>query len=293
MTDWDSITASIGTATRQAFLLDKHTAIRGGWINQTFRISGKDGRQFFVKLNAADKLAMFSAEVAGLNEIATTQTIRVPQPVAYGIAGSQSFLVLEHLDLGGSGDSVSLGKQLAAMHRCSSGQYGYMQDNFIGSTRQPNAFSDDWVSFLRERRMKYQLQLASRNGYADLLDNLGLKLLDALPAYFEGYSPQPSLLHGDLWGGNHSYLPNGTPVIFDPAIYYGDREADLAMTELFGGYSSDFYTAYRAAYPLHEGYALRRDLYNLYHILNHANMFGGGYARQAEGIMRRLLAIVR
>jgi len=293
MTDWDSITASIGTATRQAFQLDKDTAIRGGWINQTFRISGKDGRQFFIKLNAADKLAMFSAEVAGLNEIATTQTIRVPQPIAYGTAGSQSFLVLEHLDLGGSGDSVSLGKQLAAMHRCSFGQYGYMQDNFIGSTRQPNAFSDDWVSFWRERRLKYQLQLASRNGYADLLDNLGLKLLDALPAYFEGYSPQPSLLHGDLWGGNHSYLPDGTPVIFDPAIYYGDREADLAMTELFGGYRSDFYTAYRAAYPLHEDYALRRDLYNLYHILNHANMFGGGYARQAEGIMRRLLSIVR
>jgi len=293
MTDWYSITASIGTATRQAFQLDRRTAIRGGWINQTYRISGRDGRQFFVKLNAADKLAMFSAEVAGLNEIATTQTIRVPRPIANGTAGSQSFLVLEHLDLGGSGDSVSLGKQLAAMHRCSFRQFGYMQDNFIGSTQQPNAFSDDWVDFWRERRLKYQLQLASKKGYADLLENLGWKLLDALPAYFEGYSPQPSLLHGDLWGGNHSYLPDGTPVIFDPAIYYGDREADLAMTELFGGYSSDFYTAYRVAYPLHEGYALRRDLYNLYHILNHANMFGGGYARQAEGIMRRLLAIVR
>ena len=293
MADWESITASIGTATRQAFQLDKHTAIGGGWINQTYRINGRDRRQFFVKLNAADKLTLFYAEVAGLNEIAATQTIRVPHPVAYGIASSQSFLVMEHLDLSGHSNATLLGKQLAAMHQCSYRQYGYTQDNFIGSTPQLNAVSDDWVNFWRERRLKYQLQLASKNGYADLLDNLGKKLLDALPAYFEGYSPQPSLLHGDLWGGNHAYLPDGSPVIYDPAIYYGDRECDLAMTELFGGYSPDFYTAYRAAFPLHEGYALRRDLYNLYHILNHANMFGGGYVRQAEGMMRRLLAMAR
>jgi fructosamine-3-kinase len=293
MADWDSIAASIGTATSQAFQLYKHTAIGGGWINQTYRISDRDGRHYFVKLNAADQLTMFSAEVAGLNEIAATQTIRVPRPIAYGIASSQAFLVLEYLELGGNGNSALLGEQLAAMHRCSSRQFGCANDNFIGSTPQLNGWSDDWVGFWRELRLKYQLQLASKNGYGDLLDNLGNKLLGALPAYFEGYSPQPSLLHGDLWGGNHSYLPDGTPVIFDPAIYYGDRECDLAMTELFGGYNPEFYTAYRTAFPLHEGYTLRRDLYNVYHILNHANMFGGGYVRQAEGMMRRQLAILR
>ncbi len=293
MADWESIAASIATATRQPFQLDKNTAVGGGWINQTCRISGRDGRHYFVKLNAADQLEMFSAEVAGLNEIAATKTVHVPHPVAYGIASSQAFLVLEYLDLGGRGNSALLGEQLAAMHRCSNRQFGYARDNFIGSTPQLNGWSDDWVGFWRERRLKYQLQLASNNGYGGLLDSLGEKLLDALPGYFDGYSPQPSLLHGDLWGGNHGYLQDCTPVIFDPAVYYGDREADLAMTELFGGYNPDFYAAYRAAYPLHEGYALRRDLYNLYHILNHANMFGGGYFRQAEGMMRRLLAAVR
>jgi len=293
MADWESITASIGTATGHAFHLNRHTAIGGGWINQTYDISGSDGHHYFVKLNAADQIAMFSAEVAGLSEISATQTIRVPHPVAYGIASSQAFLVLEHLELGGSGNSALLGAQLAAMHRCSSRKFGCAHDNFIGSTPQINALSDDWVGFFRERRLKYQLQLASKNGYGDLLDRLGKKLLDTLPTYFDGYSPQPSLLHGDLWGGNHAYLPDGTPVIFDPAIYYGDREADLAMTELFGGYSSDFYTAYSVAFPLHEGYTLRRDLYNLYHVLNHANIFGGSYVRQAEGMMRRLLATAR
>ena len=114
--------------------------------------------------------------------------------------------------------------------------------------------------------------------------------MDALPGFFDVYTPQPALLHGDLWSGNHAFLADGTPTLFDPAAYYGDRECDLAMTELFGGYSADFYAAYRAAYPLDAGYAMRRELYNLYHILNHANLFGGGYARQAEQTMQRLLA---
>jgi len=293
MTDWDAIAAAIDTATRQPFRLSSHTAIGGGWINQTYHICGQDGRHFFVKINSADKLAMLSAEVAGLSEIAASQTIRVPQPITHGVADKQSYLVLEHLDLNPHGDVRLLGKQLAAMHLVHSARFGFAQDNFIGATQQQNGWSDDWMDFWRERRLKFQLQLASEHGYGERLDDLGIKLLDALPAYFDGYTPQPSLLHGDLWGGNHAYLADGTPAIFDPAAYYGDREADLAMTELFGGYSAEFYTSYRAAYPLHEGYALRRDLYNLYHILNHANMFGGGYVRQAEEMMRRLLAKIR
>ena len=134
------------------------------------------------------------------------------------------------------------------------------------------------------------MRLAGENGYGAQLQRPGERLLDALPAFFAGYLPQPSLLHGDLWGGNHAFLADGAPAIFDPAAYFGDREADLAMTELFGGYPADFYAAYRAAWPLDAGYAARRNLYNLYHILNHANLFGGGYAQQAEEMMQRLLA---
>jgi protein-ribulosamine 3-kinase len=296
MTDWDAIAAAIGSATRQPFRLTSQTAIGGGWINQAYHLDGQDGRRFFIKLNSADKTGMFSAEVAGLSEIAATQTIRVPQPIAHGVAGKQSYLVLEHLDLNSRGDAKLLGKQLAAMHRCTGKSFGFSQDNFIGATPQPNGWpskgKSDWIEFWRERRLGFQLRLAAQNGYGTQLQSLGENLLDALPSFFESYTPQPSLLHGDLWGGNHAYLPDSTPVIFDPATYYGDRECDLAMTELFGGYSADFYAAYRSAYPLDAGYATRRDLYNLYHILNHANLFGGGYARQAEQMMQLLLVMV-
>jgi len=135
----------------------------------------------------------------------------------------------------------------------------------------------------------FQLQLATEKGYGGQLQSLGEKLLDALPAFFAGYAPQPSLLHGDLWKGNRAFTADGVPTIFDPAIYFGDRECDVAMTELFGGYPASFYAAYHAEWPLDAGYARRRDLYNLYHILNHTNLFGGGYVRQAEQVMQKLL----
>ena len=289
MTDWPAISAAIGSVTRQPFQIASHEATGGGCINQAWRIRGQDGRQFFVKLNDARHTAMFSAEAAGLNEIAATQTIRVPQPVAHGCASAHSFFVLEYMDLSNHGNAALFGEQLAALHRCTNEQFGFSQDNFIGTTPQQNGWKGCWIDFWREQRLGFQLQLAERNGYGGRLQTLGEKLLGALPAFFAGYTPQPSLLHGDLWGGNHAFLMDGTPLIFDPAPYYGDRECDLAMTELFGGYPAGFYAAYRAAYPLDSGYATRRDLYNLYHILNHANLFGGGYARQAEQVMQRLL----
>jgi fructosamine-3-kinase len=232
---------------------------------------------------------MFVAEAAGLDAIAATSTLRVPQAIAHGIAGEQSYLVLEHLELHARGNARLLGKQLAALHRCSARQFGFSQDNFIGTTAQANTWKIDWIDFWREQRLGFQLQLAAENGYGGQLQSLGDKLLDALPAFFRGYTPPPSLLHGDLWSGNHAFIADGTPTLFDPAAYYGDRECDLAMTELFGGFPPSFYAAYRAEWPLHEGYEIRRDLYNLYHILNHANLFGGGYVRQAEQMIRALL----
>lgn len=273
-----------------------HAAVRADWIgggsiNQAFRLESASGAHYFVKLNSAAKLGMFEAEQAGLAALSATGTIRVPHPIACGTAGKHAFLILEYLALQPHGHARKLGEQLAALHRATAPEFGWQRDNTLGDTPQPNRWTTEWITFWRAQRLGHQLKLAKRNGYGYLLP-LGEKLLENLPAFFGGYQPQPSLLHGDLWGGNHAYLPDGTPVVFDPAPYYGDRETDLAMTELFGGYSADFYAAYRAHWPLDTGYSHRKELYNLYHILNHANLFGGGYARQAESMMQRLLAAV-
>ena len=288
---------AISDAMHRRFEVRGATPVGGGSINEAYRLEGTDGARYFLKLNDSRHQTMFVAEAAGLDAIAATNTMRVPHPIAHGSAGEQSYLVLEHLELSSRGDGKLLGEQLATLHRCTGEKFGFAQDNFIGTTPQPNAWPSEqktnWVDFWREQRLGFQLRLAAENGYGGQSQRLGDKLMDALPAFFASYTPKPSLLHGDLWSGNHAFLADGTPVIFDPAVYYGDRECDLAMTELFGGYSADFYTAYRKAYPLDAGYARRRELYNLYHILNHANLFGGGYARQAEQMMQWLLADTR
>jgi protein-ribulosamine 3-kinase len=293
MTVWGIVACAISDATHRPFEVRGSTPVSGGSINEAYRLEGTDSTCYFLKLNDSQHLAMFVAEAAGLEAIAATNTIRVPLPIAHCSAGEQSYLVLEHLELSSRGDAKLLGEQLAALHRCEGKNFGFTQDNFIGTTPQPNVWKNNWIDFWREQRLGFQLRLAAQNGYGGQLQHLGEKLLDALPAFFENYTPQPSLLHGDLWSGNHAFLADGTPTIFDPAAYYGDRECDLAMTELFGGYSADFYAAYRAEYQLDAGYATRKVLYNLYHILNHANLFGGGYARQAEQMMQRLLVDIR
>ncbi len=287
------ISAAIYDATHRPFEVHNTTSVTGGCINQAYRLEGTDGSRYFLKLNDAKNLPMFVAEADGLNVITTTNIIRVPRPITHGIAGGQSYLVLEHLDLSSRGDEKRLGAQLAALHRSSAQQFGFAQDNFIGTTPQLNGWSSDWITFWREQRLGFQLGLAARNGYVGKLQDMGHRMMERLPGFFAGYRPQPSLLHGDLWSGNHAYIADGAPLIFDPAPYYGDREADLAMTELFGGFGSEFYAAYIASWPLDAGYATRKILYNLYHILNHANLFGGGYARQAEVMMQRLLSEIK
>lgn len=290
MNDWSAIAAAISQATGRAFVFADHTTTSGGYINQTFRISGKDGRQFFLKLNGVEQYPILISEVMGLEAIAATNTLRVPRAFAHGKNDVHSFLVLEYLELQAHGNASLLGEQLALMHRCTSDRFGFKQDNHIGATTQLNAWTSDWITFFREYRLGFQLLLARQKNPGGKLLALGEKLMESLHGFFADYTPTPSLLHGDLWSGNHAYLADGTPVIFDPAAYYGDRECDLAMTELFGGFSGKFYAAYRANFPLDAGYAKRRDLYNLYHILNHANMFGGGYVAQSEQMMQKLLA---
>ncbi len=284
--------AIISRATGRAFAISASKAIAGGDISPTFRLS--DGtRSFFVKRQPAGGLAMFEAEAAGLAELAAANAVRVPQVICHGIAAGDACLVLEYLPFGAQGDAAQLGRGLAQQHRVAAARFGWARDNWIGATPQPNAWHDDWVEFWRVQRLGFQLRRAAENGYGGALLRDGETLLADLGAFFDSYMPAPSLLHGDLWGGNHAYLAGGTPMIFDPAVYFGDRECDLAMSELFGGFAPDFYAAYREAWPLDTGYAVRKTLYNLYHILNHANLFGGGYAAQAARMTAQLLAQIR
>jgi fructosamine-3-kinase len=287
------LSAEISKATGRPFDVSNAAPVGGGSINDAYRIEAGNGTRYFLKLNEARHLPMFIAETAGLEAIAATNTLRVPSPVAHGTSGIHSYLVLEHLELSAHGTTELLGERLAGLHRCTANQFGFSQDNFLGTSSQANGWKEQWIDFWRERRLRFQLRLATENGLGRQLQEPGERLLDVLPAFFGGYSPSPSLLHGDLWCGNHAYLADGTPAVFDPAVYYGDRECDIAMTELFGGYSSAFYAAYRSAWPLDAGYAVRRDLYNLYHILNHANLFGGAYLVQAEQLIRQLLSKVK
>jgi fructosamine-3-kinase len=273
--------------------VDAHplASVHGGCINECYQWRGARG-QLFVKIAASERRSMLEAEAAGLEELAGANAVRVPRVLALGSADDRVYLALEWIDLS-SGSSSSaqrmLGEQLARQHRKTAERFGWHRDNTIGSTPQPNAWSDSWPDFFRDSRLRFQLQLAERNGFGGRLQERGRVLLDRVPEFFADHRPEPSLLHGDLWGGNAAADEHGAPVIFDPAVYYGDREADLAMTRLFGGFSAAFYSAYEAAWPLPASARLRIDLYNLYHVLNHLNLFGGGYLGQAESMIERLL----
>jgi fructosamine-3-kinase len=288
MTRWDLLAEHIGAATGESFQVRQQRSVGGGCINRAAVVEDVE-RAFFVKLNAPDRLDMFEAESEGLAALAAARAIRVPEPVCVGLAGGESFLVMERLDLGGRLDGERAGRRLAELHRATAERFGWHRDNTIGSTPQRNAPHHDWVAFWRERRLGPQLALAAANGHRGPLQSDGERLLSRLDALI-GHAPSPSLLHGDLWGGNIGATPEGEPVIFDPAVYHGDREADLAMTELFGGFDSRFQAAYREAWPLDPAYAVRRVLYNLYHVLNHLNLFGGGYLQQSKSMIERLLA---
>ena len=294
MTVWQHICSNISSAIGKGFSAERRTSVAGGDINAAYRIEGS-GERFFVKLQRTEMLPLFAAEAAGLAEIAASATVRVPRVIAFGAAAGQAYLVLEYIALQGLSAQAShqLGQVLAHMHRHVGTGFGWTRDNSIGTTPQINTPSDNWLDFWKDRRLGYQLALAQRNGYGRTLSKPGDQLLADCGALFSAYRPVASLLHGDLWSGNAAADEAGAPVIFDPAVYYGDREADLAMTELFGGFSPHFYAAYREAWPLDPGYAVRKDFYNLYHVLNHLNLFGAGYLGQAERMIARLLGELR
>ena len=310
---WDKISAHISEVTGDKFAIDNRRSVSGGCINQGYAISSTS-RNYFAKINQASQVAMFEAEALGLQQMRETQTIRVPEPICWGTEGNSAYIVLEWLDLGGrGGDSAweEMGCKLAAMHKYTlpcpgrtrghspynrpgeeanagllRGGFGWDINNTIGSTVQINHWTTNWAEFWKEHRIGYQLKLAkSRGGHFPQ----GERLLKLIPELLAGYEPKPSLVHGDLWGGNAGVTSAGEPVIFDPATYFGDREVDIAMTELFGGFPAAFYRGYAQVWPLDSGYEKRKTIYNLYHILNHFNLFGGSYESQANQMINRIL----
>ncbi|MEN8445415.1 MAG: fructosamine kinase family protein, partial [Cyanobacteria bacterium J06555_13] len=263
----------ISQVTGQAFEIQSQRSIGGGCINQAAAVTDGE-RTFFVKVNQSSALPMFEAEFEGLKEMYESHTIRVPQPLVTGVAESVSYIVTEYLALGGQGRAAAwqrMGQQLAAMHQVVSPEgFGWHRDNTIGATPQLNGWGDDWAAFWRDRRLGPQFSMAhAKGGHFPRRD----ELMSAIPKLLAGHKPAPALLHGDLWSGNAAVTDDGEPVILDPATYYGDPEADLAMTELFGRFPEAFYQAYDAVSPIDAGYTQRKVLYNLYHILNHFNLF--------------------
>lgn len=285
---WTEIAQAISRETEQEFAIADTKSVSGGCINQGYRVSSKD-RTYFVKLNDVSKVEMFAAEALGLKQMYATKTITVPQPICWGTAANSSYLVLQWLDLGsGSNQSwTEMGRQLAAMHRVgTSKDFGWSRNNTIGSTPQINTWMDNWADFFAEQRIGYQLKLAKRRGGNFPESN---RVVDLVRNKLAEWQPPVSLVHGDLWSGNAAISSDGAPIILDPATYYGDRETDLAMTELFGGFPTAFYQGYNEAWQLDSGYGQRKSIYNLYHVLNHFNLFGGGYANQAQTIIQRLI----
>ena len=249
----------------------------------------------FVKVAPLARESALEAEAEALRELAAASAVRVPGVLGSGVAGDRAFLALEWIEFGTAraGTEARLGEQLALLHRSTAARFGWHRHNTIGATPQRNDWTADWPEFFARHRLGFQLELSERAGHGGPWLERGRELCERVGAFFASYRPQPSLLHGDLWGGNWAADASGAPVIFDPATYYGDREADLAMTHLFGGFGREFYAAYESEWPLDRGAIARRDLYNLYHVLNHLNLFGGGYRTQAERMIERLLAEIR
>lgn len=260
----------------------------GGDINTCYECIWGN-QPVFVKFNHTPyATAMLTTEYQGLLSMSATDTIRVPKPLLESQLDNGHLLILEHLDLSGSANWAQLARQLADMHAVTSDTFGWAYDNFIGTTVQYNARHADWAEFWWQQRLLPQITLAKKNGLSELEDiQESLKALNFV--LFEHHTVAPSLVHGDLWSGNVGFSSSNTPVIYDPACYFGDREVDIALTKLFGGFSESFYRAYESAWPLAEDTDRRVEFYNLYHLLNHFNIFGGSYRDRCHALASKLI----
>lgn len=259
--------------------------VGGGDINQAARIETAEARYFVKWLNNAPP-RFFECESAGLRVLASIGVSRVPLV----IGATPALLILEWIDTAGKSEEAAerLGRQLAEQHRIPQAYYGLDYDNYIGKLTQPNQRSDSWIAFYTTQRLGAQMTQAQANGVLPAQRRRLLeRVMQKLPDWLSEADCQPSLLHGDLWGGNWMQSAAGEPVLIDPAVYYGDREADLAMTTLFGGFPPTFYDAYNEVFPLTAGYQDRQPLYQLYYLLCHLNLFGESYGHQVDSVLRR------
>ena len=264
------------------------TSLSGGCISNAYRITTHDKTNYFLKYNSAVSNDMFIKEANGLKELIKSKAIRIPEVLEFG----KDYILLEYINSGNRKKNFSeeFGQRFANMHKFTSESFGYFEDNYIGSNIQKNIPDEqekvDWVSFYFNKRILFQLQLAEKFGSATEELRRGISKLEDRINQIITTSDKPSLLHGDLWSGNYMIDENGSAVLIDPAVYYGHREADLGMTKLFGGFGAEFYEAYNESFPLEDGYEYRENIYKLYHVLNHLNLFGGSYYSQAMSLIK-------
>ncbi|MBU2884207.1 fructosamine kinase family protein [Gilvimarinus agarilyticus] len=264
--------------------LDTVEMIAGGDICQSYRVSDALLRMYFIKIHVNQKL--LGAEHHNLQ---TLQAASIRTPKVLGCLSFETFavLIMEYLSLSDSGDEYLLGQSLAQLHTllAPDTMYGFDEDNFIGHNPQYNSQSPNWEQFWWSQRLEPQLLMAQGSGFSPVSI---ARIRECTHALLADHQPAPSLLHGDLWSGNKAFLANGEPVLFDPATYYGDRETDLAFTHVFGGFNAGFYRGYHHHWPLPAGANQRQSLYNLYHLLNHYNLFGSGYVSSVYAELERL-----
>jgi len=264
------------------------SSLSGGCISDAYKITMADGSNYFLKYNPSTSNDMFSKEANGLKELSKANAIRIPDVLSF----DEDYIQLEYIPTGNKKKNFfeEFGRNFAEMHKFTSNSFGFYEDNYIGSNPQKN-FSEEkektsWVNFYFNKRILFQLQLAEQLGNSTEELRKGIsKIENKIQEIIGDTQEKPSLLHGDLWGGNYMVDENGNAVLIDPAVYYGHREADLGMTKLFGGFSSEFYRAYNETLPLEDGYEYRENIYKLYHVLNHLNLFGGGYYSQALSLI--------
>lgn len=274
------------------FAIDSISRVSGGDICEAYKVNS-GSTFYFLKTHQSHMHSMLMNESQNLHALAATNTIPVPMPLAHGIIDSYCYLLLEYLSFQNSRSHAKLGELLANLHQNTGNHFGWEQDNWIGATPQQNEKNSNWLTFWRKNRLGYQLNLVKNNNGPHTLIEICERLYVDFDPLFQNYSPVPNLLHGDLWCGNFGFIKNDTPVIFDPACYFGDRETDIAMTMLFSGFNQEFYRAYNYRYPLDSGFQIRKDFYNTYHLLNHFNLFSGGYASQAEQLCQKVLSAIK
>lgn len=284
---WRSIALQISETLDQDFHLTEHQKIIGGDINEVYRISDEN-HHFFIKINERERYDLFIQEAFSLTALARPGQLSLPKVITHGTTKENAFLVMDYLPHMDEGEQnwILLGQQLAAHHRHThDNHYGWDNENYIGRTVQSNKWQRNWSRFFAEQRIGLQLQLLAEQGHSlGTIDNI----VEDCAMMLQHHQPQPSMVHGDLWRGNVGFS-NSTPYLFDPAAYFGDREVDIAMTELFSGFPAEFYDSYQATNPLPDDYQERKQLYNLYHVLNHANLFGGSYIGQAQAIIDNMM----